>query len=122
MQRIIFVLVILILSAGPSLAREYISPEDLTDQERIDLMSVASRYQACLRKESMAVIDNYGDVRQVAGVAMEICKPALDEVDEWMMSRNLDPDYRNAFIRNTRNKSVRAMLPQLMSAKSARAQ
>lgn len=93
-------------------------PSELTPEEHSSMMLSAGKYDECLKQEAMKVLDDHDDFRKVADVAMENCKEVLNEIDADLAKMNLDPDYRQFFVRNTSRKSARDILPQLMMMKS----
>lgn len=93
-------------------------PSELTPEEHSSMMLSAGKYDECLKQEAMKVVDDHDDFRKVADVAMENCKEVLTEIDADLAKMNLDPDYRQFFVRNTSRKSARDILPQLMMMKS----
>jgi len=65
------------------------------------------------------VFNDHADVRKIADVALDRCKPTLDELDRTLTERTLDPDFRAGFVRHTRDATARKLLPELMARKAA---
>ncbi len=96
----------------------YRYPSDLSEEEHTHMIMSRDKYDTCLNKEAKENLDKHEDVRKVADVAMENCKPTLAEIDGDLEKMNLDPDFRRYFMRKASQKSAQKLLPELMMMKS----
>lgn len=114
---------LLIVAGGvDSAAKETQARVDVTDEDRVVMMSAARQYDACLRQEADTAMTVHTDVRQAADAAMEKCRPVLEGLDRALTDRGLDPGLRAGFVRHTRDSSVRRLLPALMAQRAAEGQ
>ena len=107
-------------AASGSLPSPYITPEEMT-QADYDLMAeYAYRYEACLNQASLSQIDTQPDVRHAVDYAMKQCAVELEELDQKLTARNIDPTFRLGFIGKINRDATNNTLRNMMMAFAAR--
>ena len=94
------------------------SPGDMTVEERLQMMQRARGYDACVYTEALAQIDDEGDIRRVADMAMGQCEPHLDDLRTMIEGWGFNPHFARGFMSNVRNRAARKILPELAVRKS----
>lgn len=89
------------------------SPGDLTVEERMAMMKSANDYNACVYKESLAVLKHDSDIRQVADLAMGLCQTGLDDLKAKITKWGFDDHFAEGFVRNVRSRAAHKLLPEL---------
>ncbi len=110
-----------LLCASVSSAEDtaYRSPENFTPEEIEGMVAGMSNYSLCLRDESLKILSQHKDVRQIAEIAMGQCQKVLDALDSEMAEKNVSPEFRKSYISRGRNRSAKVMLPEIMQMKAA---
>jgi hypothetical protein len=110
-----------LLCASVTSAEEtaYRSPENFTPEEIEWMVAGMSKYSLCLRDESLKILSQYEDVRQIGEIAMGLCQKVLEALDSEMAEKNVSPEFRKSYITKGRNRSARVMLPEIMQMKAA---
>ena len=80
---------------------EYITPDQLTGEDIEMLQEYSNSYNQCLRESSFQQLQTYDDPRQAVDIAMKQCAVHLEELNEEMIHRNLEPGFRQGYIRRT---------------------
>ena len=99
---------------------EYLSPDQMTDEDYAKLSDSAAEYDACLSEKSAEQMNNYNDPRQVVDTAMKQCVPVLENLNTWMKERNFPPGFAHHYIQKTVNRTVSELLPRVMMQAAAR--
>ncbi|MGE4616719.1 MAG: hypothetical protein AAEJ43_06845 [Gammaproteobacteria bacterium] len=94
------------------------SPGDMTVEERIQMMKKARGYDACVYNKAMAQVDDEGDIRLVADMAMGQCEPHLEDLGSMIQGWGFNPHFARGFTGNVRNRAARKILPELAVRKS----
>ena len=105
--------------SNPS-ASEYLSPDQMTEDDYAKLSEYSSEYDSCLNEESRIQLNNFDDPRHVVDTAMKKCAFRLEELNVWMQDRNFPPGFIHKYIQKTSNKTVNKVLPSVMMAIAAR--
>ena len=99
---------------------EYLTPDQMTEEDYAKLSDSAAEYDACLSDKSAEQLNNYNDPRQVVDTAMKQCVPVLENLKSWMIERKFPPGFANHYIRKTVNRTVTEVLPKVMMQTAAR--
>jgi hypothetical protein len=89
------------------------SPGDLTEAERVAMMTARNRYQVCLLETALAELDAAEDIRAIADLALGHCQPHLDRLESTIVEWGVDPAFAAAFARSVRDAGARRLLPEL---------
>ena len=92
---------------------------EVTDEDRQHINETTQNYNQCVQQNALQQIDNYADIRQVAGHAVKLCEHQLSEFREKLGAR-ANSDFYSGFERHIKNNAIRNLLPMLMYEKSAR--
>ena len=118
-QKAIWTLTLCALAAAGNAAEtQYRDPGDMTEGERAGLMATTNQYNACVYKESMALVDTLPDIRQAADSAMKKCQPVIDELKAQVSKSGFDPGFGTIFAHSAQNRAVRMLIPELALKKS----
>ncbi|NIQ16082.1 MAG: hypothetical protein GTO02_17330, partial [Candidatus Dadabacteria bacterium] len=63
---------------------EYLSPDQLTDDDYTKLSEFANEYNECLNVRSREELENFNDPRHIVDTAMKKCVPVQDNLYKWM--------------------------------------
>ena len=99
---------------------EYLTQDQMTDEDYTRLSEGAAKYDACLNEKSARELQNYDDPRHVVDTAMKQCAIVLDELNNWMIFRKIPPGFANRYMQKTVNRSVNKLLPRVMMQTAAR--
>jgi hypothetical protein len=103
-----------------ALAEDYVSPADLADSDRAQMVQSSNEYVGCVREQAQKLVDSYDDPRKVADAAMTACEQHLTDLGTTLAAHKLDPHFTEGYLRNTRQRGARYVLPAIMEAKAAR--
>lgn len=101
----------------PSAARSR-SPGDMTVAQRVEMMEAANAYNACVYARAIENIDVDADIRRIADLALGLCQPQLDDLDDTIVNWGFAENFAVQFTRNVRNRATRKLLPELAVRKS----
>ena len=89
------------------------------DTEDMKLMAEANLdYTSCLQNHAREHVASSPDVRVVAGNAAEACNAILEELDNTLTDRGINPAFYTGAIARIKNRAIRRVLPLLMMEKS----
>ncbi len=86
------------------------------DHRLINLTTLA--FNLCVQQNARQQLDNFADVRVIAGHAINYCDEKLDELRE-KLGGKMNPASFSGLERHLKNRAIRKLLPQLMYQKSA---
>ena len=75
-------------------------------------------YTSCLQEHAREHAASSPDVRVVAGNAAEACNSILEELDNTLTDRGVNPAFYMGAITRIKNRAIRRILPLLMMEKS----
>lgn len=104
--------------ATSATAEDSRSPADLTEADRARMVQSSQAYSACLQQEGQRHAPEHEDPRRVADVAMDACRSTLDALGSLLTELNLAPEFRESFLRTTRDRAARNALAGIMEAKA----
>jgi len=110
------VLAILAISVGALAQTESAdprSPADMSVEERMNMLKVASKYDNCVYSQAISKIGKFPDIRQAADFAMGECQNKLDDLKVTITGMGFGADYANAFSKRIRSRAARKILPEL---------
>ncbi len=93
---------------------EYLSPDQLTDDDYTKLSEFANEYNECLNVRSREELENFNDPRHIVDTAMKKCVPVQDNLYKWMQERRFPPGFAHRYMQKVTNKTVNKLLPQVM--------
>jgi hypothetical protein len=99
---------------------EYLSPDQITEDDYAKLSAYAIEYDTCLNEKSRVEINNFNDPRHVVDTAMKQCAIKLEALNSWMQERKFPPGFTNRYIQKTSSRSVNKLLPAVMMEIAAR--
>ena len=76
-------------------------------------------YTGCLQNHAREHMASSPDVRVVAGNAAEACNSVLEELDNTLTDRGINPAFYMGAITRIKNRAIRRVLPLLMMEKSS---
>ena len=76
-------------------------------------------YTSCLQEHAREHVASSPDVRVVAGNAAEACNSILEELDNTLTDRGVNPAFYMGAITRIKNRAIRRVLPLLMMEKSS---
>ena len=89
------------------------------DTEEMRLMAEANlAYTGCLQNHAREHAASSPDVRVVAGNAAAACNSILEELDNTLTDRGVNPAFYMGAITRIKNRAIRRVLPLLMMEKS----
>ncbi len=116
MNRQLVVAMIALLCYGATLAEEH-SPNrslaDMSTDERIEIMRLATLYDSCVYTEAMTASANYSDIRHAADFALGQCHTTLMELEAGISAMGFELAYARSFSNRTRNRAARKIMPEL---------
>ena len=89
------------------------------DTEEMRLMAEANlAYTGCLQNHAREHVASSPDVRVVVGNAVAACNSILEELDNTLTDRGVNPAFYMGAITRIKNRAIRRVLPLLMMEKS----
>ncbi len=116
---------------GPAIAEEatdsqevpaYITPDQLSREDRMMLSDFSNRYETCMNETSVAQLQIQEDPRDVVDYSMKKCAVELENLNMEMTARNFDPNFRQGYIHHVTNHSVNKTLRMVMIGMANRQQ
>ena len=89
------------------------SPGDMSVEERVEMMTAANQYNACVYKHAMEMVGSEPDIRRVADMAMGACEPGLNDLHGTITTWGFEDGFADSFTQNVRNRAARKILPEL---------
>ncbi len=120
-QTLIILLITLTLplwAIAESEVSESRSPGDMSVEERMNMMTTASKYDNCVYSQAISKVSEFPDIRQAADFALGECQSKLAELETSITSMGFGADYANAFANRIRNRAARKILPELAVRKA----
>ena len=93
---------------------EYLSPDKMTREDHNLLAEYTDHYNGCLQDTSIEQMNTQSDPRHVVDFAMKHCATILEELDQKMIEKNFEPNFRQGYIRRTSNQAANGMLRLVM--------
>lgn len=119
-EKAVMYVALLIAVSSASAEQTYLTPGDMSDQDRTVMVETNLSYEQCLRKEGIAKLDEFADVRQAADAAMQSCDDSIAPLRTHFTERGFDPDFIRSLDHRVKSRSAKRFLPELMSAAAAR--
>ena len=110
---IVFLAVPLGAQEQTELAAEPRSPADMSVEERMSMMSGASKYDNCIYAQAISRVKDFADIRHTADFAMSECHGKLIDLEKLIVEMGFGAGYANAFSKRIRNRAARKILPEL---------
>jgi len=101
---------------------EYLSQDQVTQEDYSTMAEFGSAYDDCLTDTSRAEVANYDDPRHVVDVAMKQCAVKLEELNAWFTEKRFPPSFKKGYIKRLSGKSVRRIMPEVMYMMSTKQQ
>lgn len=99
---------------------EYITPDKMTREDHIMIAEYTDNYNGCLQDTSIEQMNTQEDPRHVVDYAMKHCAGILEELDQKMIEKNFEPNFRQGYIRRISNQAANGMLRLVMMAMANR--
>jgi hypothetical protein len=93
---------------------EYLSQDQVTQEDYITMAEFGGAYDECLTNTSRAEVANYDDPRHVVDVAMKQCAVKLEDLNDWLTKSKFPPGFKKGYIRKISGSSVRQVMPEIM--------
>ncbi len=105
----------------PQMPQEmYITPDKMTSEDRMLLSEYSGSYNSCLTGVSMQQMEVQADARNVVDYAMKECAVKLEELDQKMIERNFEPNFRMGYLHMVSNKGANNVLRSVMMGMATR--
>lgn len=104
-----------VLAAAEDEAR---SPGDMSPQERMTMMTTASKYDNCVYSHAISKVGDFPDIRQSADFAMTECQEKIDDLEKSITDMGFGADFANAFSKRIKRRAARKILPELAVRKA----
>jgi len=101
---------------------EYLSQDQVTQEDYITMAEFGGAYDECLTNTSRAEVANYDDPRHVVDVAMKQCAVKLEDLNDWLTKSKFPPGFKKGYIRKISGSSVRQVMPEIMYMMSIKQQ
>lgn len=99
----------------PSLPQaEYLTPDKMTREDRIMLSEYSGNYDGCLAETSIDQMNRQSDPRIVVDFAMKHCASIMEELNQKMIEKNFEPNFRQNYIHSVSKQSANGMLRMVM--------
>ena len=99
---------------------EYLGPQDLTREDHAMLVEQREKYNQCLRETVQKELNNHDDPRVLVDFAMKNCAFEMENLYNWMTLRNIDPGFKQGYIKQASNRAVNNLLRVVMIQMAAR--
>ena len=99
---------------------KYLGPQDLTKEDRAMLIGQREKYHQCLNGTVQRELNNYDDPRVLVDIAMKNCAIEMENLYNWMTLRNIEPGFKQGYIRQTSNRAVNQLLRVVMVQMAAK--
>lgn len=90
---------------------------ELTNEDHRLINMTTLTFNLCVQQNARQQLDNFADVRVIAGHAINYCDEKLDELRE-KLGGKMNPASFSGLERHLKNRAIRKLLPQLMYHKS----
>ncbi len=101
---------------------EYLSQDQVTQEDYITMAEFGGAYDECLTNTSRVEVANYDDPRHVVDVAMKQCAVKLEDLNDWLTKSKFPPGFKKGYIRKISGSSVRQVMPEIMYMMSIKQQ
>ena len=126
----IFLLIILVIplvalaeeitDSGTGPATEYLTPDKMTREDYEMLNEYSASYNQCLAETSIKQMETQSDPRIVVDFAMKLCAVHLEELNQKMIDRNYEPNFRESYIHRAGNRGANTTLRIVMMGMAAK--
>jgi hypothetical protein len=99
---------------------QYLLPDRMTEEDRTMLSEYSGSYNQCLTKTSNEQMNDQTDVRHIVDYAMKQCAATLEQLDQKMMARNFEPNFRLGYIHRVSKQGANIALRNAMVGMAAR--
>ena len=93
---------------------EYLSPDKMTQEDRMMLAEYTDDYNGCLQDTSIEQMNTQDDPLHVVDFAMKHCAVILEELDQKMIEKNFEPNFRQGYLRRASNQAANGVLRLVM--------
>jgi len=100
-------------------ANEYLTPDRMTKEDFVMLNEYSASYNQCLSETSINQMDTQSDPRIVVDFAMKLCATHLEELNQKMIDRNYEPNFRESYIHRISNRGANSTLRIVMMGMAA---
>ena len=98
----------------------YITPENMTKEDQIMLSDYSGSYNGCLMETSIDQMNQQTDARHIVDFAMKQCAVKMEELNQKMIERNFEPNFRQGYIHRISNQGANNALQNVMMGMAAR--
>ena len=99
---------------------EYLTPDKMTREDYAMLNEYSASYNECLAEISLKQMETQSDPRIVVDFAMKFCAARLEELDQKMIDRNFEPNFRESYIHRASNRGANSTLRIVMMEMAAK--
>jgi len=99
---------------------EYLTPDKMTQADYDLLNEYSDNYNGCLSDTSIKQMESQSDPRHVVDFAMKHCANILEELNQKMIEKNFDPNFRQGYIHRASNQAANGMLRMVMMGMATR--
>ena len=105
----------------PSLPQaEYLTPENMSREDYVLLNEYSDNYNGCLSNTSIEQMSSQTDPLHVVDFAMKHCASIMEELNQKMIEKNFDPDFRESYIHRVSKNAANDMLRMVMMSMANR--
>lgn len=101
-------------------ATEYLTPDKMTREDYKMLNEYSASYNQCLAETSIKQMETQSDPRTVVDFAMKLCAVHLEELNQKMIDRNYEPNFREGYIHRAGNRGANTTLRIVMMGMAAK--
>ena len=108
------ILPLFFLMSLPVMAEEYRTFGQMSAEEMQTVNEAKYNYGECMNEFAMSQLEQQTDPRVIADHSMKSCAPILEELHNFFVSNNFDPNFSKNFIRRVSNREANKLLSNLM--------
>jgi hypothetical protein len=93
---------------------EYLTPDKMTQADYDLLNEYSDNYNGCLSNTSIEQMNSQSDPLHVVDFSMKHCANIMEELNQKMIEKNFDPDFRQSYVHRASKNAANEMLRMVM--------